>query len=139
MLNLRGAVVLDNPNSSQVHERVAQILKDYNPDLELQYIPEGQRTSFEKPFRVVHRPVGQPEYVIGYFETNQVNHNLIAHIFKHDTRNRNVLNDLEAEEKAKEALMMREALDKAEERMEVTRSIIRSPKSTYKYNGKVYR
>jgi hypothetical protein len=136
----QGAVLLDNAGTlSQTHERVARLLKDYNPDLELQYIPEHDRTAFDaKPFRVVHNsPNGV--YIIGHFAAKDVNHTLVAHVFKHDiARNGNFLNDLEAEEKAREALILREALDKHEEREDFAKHLIKSPLHTYRHNGKKY-
>lgn len=139
-MHTRGAVLLDSQASlSATHERVARLLKDYNPDLDLQYIPEKDRGAFDaKPFRVVHH-AANGEYVVGYFAAKDVNATLIAHIFKHDKRNRNVLSDLEADEAAREALLAREALDKHEERMDFARSIIKSKKHSYRHNGVTYK
>lgn len=131
MVSLRGAVLLDNAGTlAQTHERVARLLKDYNPELDLQYIPEKDRTPFDKPFRVVHHS-SRGDYVIGYFAEKDVNHNLVAHVFKHDRRNTDILKDLEAEEAAKQALLMKEQMDKMDEAREMAQTIIRSPLHTY--------
>lgn len=137
----RGAVLLDNAGTlSATHERVACLLKDYNPELELQYIPEHDRTAFDsKPFRVVHNSPTKGVYIIGHFRVDQVNETLIAHIFKHDLgKNRNFMTELEAEERAREAMLMREALDKYEEKEDFAKHLIKSPKHTYRHNGKKY-
>lgn len=135
----RGAVLLDNAGTlSQTHERVARLLKDYNPELELQYIPEKDRGAFDaKPFRVVHNSANGV-YIIGHFAAKDVNETLVAHVFKHDRKNTDVLSDLEAEEAAREALLMREALDRHEEREDFGRSLLKSPLHTYRHNGKKY-
>lgn len=137
----RGAVLLDNAGTlSETHERVAFLLKEYNPELELQYIPEQDRSAFDaKPFRVVHNSPTKGVYIIGHFKADEVNHNLIAHIFKHDLgKNRNVLTELEAEEHARELMLMREALDRAEEKEDFAKHLIKSPLHTYRHNGKKY-
>lgn len=133
----RGAVLLDNAGTlAQTHERVAVLLKEYNPELELQYVPEHDRDAFTaKPFRVVHNSP-QGAYVVGYFAEKDVNHNLIAYIWKHDRRNRDVLTDLEIEENAKQALLMREQLDKMEEAKDIAKTIIKSPLHTYRHKGR---
>lgn len=136
-----GAVLLHGTgNLSDLHERVARLLKDYNPELELQYIPEKDRSSFDaRPFRVVHNSPSLGTYVVGYFKADEVNETLIAHIFMHDGRNRDVLTDLEAKEAARDALLMREQLDKHDERLEIAQAMVRTRKSTFKHNGKVHR
>lgn len=137
----RGAVLLDNKAKlSETHERVACLLKEYNPELELQYIPEHDRTAFDsKPFRVIHNSPVKGVYIIGHFRADEVNHTLIAHIFKHDLgKNRNFITEMEAEERAKEALLMREALDKYEEKEDFAKHLIKSRKHVYKHNGKKY-
>jgi hypothetical protein len=139
-INTTGAVLLHGTGDlSALHSRVAELLQDYNPELELQYIPENDRSSFDaRPFRVVHNsPNGA--YVVGYFRQDEVNEKLIAHIFKHDRKNRDILTDLEDEEAAREALLMREQLDKQEEAREIAQSMIKSKKDSYRINGRTYK
>lgn len=140
-MDLRGAVSLESEGTlSQLHERVAFLLQEYNPELELQYIPRLERSTEEekrKPFRVVHHS-STGDYIMGHFAESEVNHTLIAHIWKNDGRRRDVLADLETEEAAKEALLMREALDKHEEREDFAKTLLRSPLHTFKHNGKTY-
>ena len=136
-LNTTGAVLLHGTGDLSVtHSRVAELLQDYNPELELQYIPEQDRGAFDaRPFRVIHKSVNGT-YVVGYFKEDEVNEKLIAHIFKHDRKNRNILTDLEDEEAARDALLLREKLDAQEEARAIAESMIKSKKSTYRHNGK---
>ena len=140
MVSLRGAVLLDRGGDmSKTHERVARMLKEYNPELELQYIPEQDRGAFDaKPFRVIHNSPRFGVYIVGHFAAKDVNETLIAHIFKHDRKNRSVITDLEDDERAREAMLMRAALDKHEERLDLAHSILRSKKNVYRHNGKKY-
>jgi hypothetical protein len=139
-MHTRGAVLLGQAGTlSQDHERVAQLLKDYNPELELQYIPENERSAFDaKPFRVVHNSPKFGVYVIGNFAVDEVNEKLVSFVFKHDAKNRDVLSDLEAEEAAREALRLRKILDEHEERQDFGKSLIQSPLHTYRHAGKKY-
>ena len=134
-----GAVLLHGTGDlSVLHERIARLLKDYNPELELQYIPENDRNSFQPPFRVVHNSA-QGTYVVGYFKESEVNEKLIAHIFKHDRKNRDILSDLEAEEAARDALLLRERLDAMEEAREIGKFLVGTRKSQVRHNGKTLR
>lgn len=135
-----GAVLLHGTGDlSVLHERIARMVKDYNPELELQYIPEHDRGAFDaRPFRVVHNSP-QGTYVVGYFKQDEVNEKLIAHLFKHDRKNRDILSDLEAEEAARDALLLRERLDAMEEAREIGKFLINTPKSQVRHNGKTLR
>jgi hypothetical protein len=139
-MDTTGAVLLHGTGDlSVLHSRVAQLLQDYNPELELQYIPENDRGAFDaRPFRVVHNSVNGV-YVVGYFKEDEVNEKLIGHIFKHDRKNRNILTDLEAEEAARDALLLRERLDAQEEARAIAQSMINSKKDSYRINGRTYK
>lgn len=139
-MDTSGAVLLHGTGDlSVLHERIARLVKDYNPELELQYIPEAERGAFDaRPFRVIHNS-SRGTYVVGYFKQDEVNEKLIAYLFKHDGRNRNVLSDLEAEEAARDALLLREKLDAMEEARAIGKAMISTRKSTYRHNGKTLR
>lgn len=123
---------------SEKHIRIAEIIKDYNPELELAWIPPANRTAFDKnPFAIVHNSA-KGRYLVGTFSEEQMDHRIIQHLFSIDNKNHNVLSELEREEAAKQALRMKEQMDAHEERMDFARSLITSKKNYYRHNGKVY-
>jgi len=120
-------------------QRIAEILKDYDPTLELRWIPPNIRTAFDaKPFAVWHVPVGLPEYMVMDLTENELDHRVLAAIFNANNNNGSVLARLEAEEAAKQAIKYKEQIDLEEERREFALWALRQNK-TVKHNGEVYR
>lgn len=137
-MNLSGAIILQDGEALPAkYQRIAEIIRDYNPNLELAWIPPGQRTAFDKePFAIFHN---NPRYLVGTFSEVQMDHRIIAHLFKIDNAHRNVLSDLEAEEAAMRALHYKEMMDEFEEKEDFAKSLIKTRKHAYRHNGKVYR
>lgn len=122
---------------NETHHRVDRLLKGYDPDLELQFIPPGSRGALDtKPWRVVCRPPNQQAYVIGYYD--DADERLLARIIMADNGKQNVLNEMDAMNKAKEALRRAEEQDALRESHALAASIFRSPKYHYKHNGVDY-
>lgn len=139
-INFSDAAILDPQRGalSAKHERIAEIIQDYDPNLELAWIPPDERTAFDRaPFAIIHNsPKGR--YIVGYFREDQMNHQIIAHLFKINNANRNVLTDLEAEEAAIKALEYKTLMDEQAEREDFAKHLIKTRKHRYHHNGKVY-
>lgn len=123
---------------SAKHMRIAEIIQDYDPSLELAWIPPQDRTAFDaEPFAIFHNgPHGR--YLIGTFPESKMNHEIIAHLWGINNQNGSVLDKLELEEKAKEAIRLREIMDEQAEREDFAKSLIKSRLHRYRHNGKVY-
>lgn len=133
------AVILGNNGDhfSEKYQRIAEVIRDYNPELELAWIPPSDRTAFDKePFAIFHNSAQFGRYLIGTFREDQMDHRIISHLFKIDNKNRNVLSDLEADEAARQLLEMKKKLDDQEERHDFVRSVVTSKKHYYKHNGR---
>ena len=126
---------------SQSHMRIAKIIHDYEPTLSLVWIPVDQRSEVDRgrEFAVIHSPVGGPTYTVLHCSSDEVDHRLLARLFNGDMAKNNVLNWLDSIEDAKAIIKAKQEAELAEERQEVVRSIIKSPKSVYKHNGVSYR
>ena len=139
---LQGAYILDNASGhalSAQHTRIAEIIQDYNPELELAWIPPNDRTSFDqKPFAIIHNMPNGSRYVVGTFSEAEMDHRIITYLFNHDARNRDILSDIDRENAAKELLAYKERMDEQQEREEMARAMIRTNKSTWKHDGKKY-
>ena len=126
---------------SQKMNRVQEIIQDYDPNLRLAWIPPKERTAFDKfPFVLIHSPVGKPEYIAMSLKEDEINESLLARLWMHDNRQASVLDRLEAEDAARNAMRYKEKMDAEEMRKEMVSSIIKSPLNTYRGpNGVVYK
>lgn len=121
---------------SERHARVAEIIQDYDPQLELAWIPPEKREPGDKPFAVIHRPDGQPPYVVCY--ADDPDERLLARVFSMDTNKNDVWQNLEYERAAYEAMRLKTQMEELQEQHDLAASILRSPKATYRHNGVVY-
>lgn len=122
------------------HLRISEIIQDYDPTLELAWIPPDQRNFDDtEPFAVIHRPIGKPAYIAMTLREDQVNEGLLARLWMHDNKNGSVLNWVEARDAAYKAMKLKEEMDEAEMKKDVVKSIVKSPKSVYRHEGVDYR
>lgn len=121
---------------SEKHARIAEIINEYDPTLELAWIPPDKRQPGDAPFAVIHRPLGQPEYVVCYSE--DVDENLLARVFSMDATKHDVWAQVNASQAAAEALKLKRQLEEMEEANDLTKSIIKSHKNVYRHDGVRY-
>jgi len=101
---------------SAEHQRIAQVIHDYDETLELAWIPPKDRALNEKyPFAVIHRPDNAPPYIVMRLQETEVDHRVVARLWNADNSNHNVLSAIEADEAARRALEM---LRREEENLE---------------------
>lgn len=138
MVNFNDAVILGSSDALSVkHERIAEIIQDLDPDLELVFIPTEARSAFDKhPFGVRHK---RGNYMVFTMAENEVDERVIAKLIQGDTRRGNFLGELEAQEAALRLVQYKERMEELEEKREFAHSVLKSPKSTYKHNGMVFR
>lgn len=124
---------------SAKHQRVAEIINEYDPDLELAWIPPNQRDPLDagKEFAVMHTKNGN-RYVAMFVKEEEVDERLLARLWSADERNGNVLNKLDAMNAAVEAMRLKEQMEQEEARADLARHILNSPKARYKHDGVVY-
>jgi hypothetical protein len=126
---------------SQDHLRIAEIIHDYNPQLELVWIPPEDRKELdtEYPFAVRCNPDDGKSYIMMQLKEHEVDHRVLERIFLNDNTKNDVLARLEAEEAAIYAIKLKKQMEEAEERREFLASIFKSPKSVYRHDGVEYR
>lgn len=143
-MNGQGAILLNQNGSIHVplkdepitekHRRVDELLKAYDPYLELHFIPPGSRGPLDtKPWAVIHRVPGRPAYTVGFFD--DADERLLARIISIDNAQGNVLNRVNAYNVAVEALQMKEQQEARMEAGLIAASVLRSPKIHYKHDG----
>jgi hypothetical protein len=117
---------------SEKQRRVNEILKDYDPRLELQWIPPGKRNEKDEPFRVIHRPAnGHPYLVCTALEADE---RLLTTVFRADAKRRgkNLLSWLDDYNAAKSLYNEKINHERRLERHEMAKAVIRNNKSSYK-------
>jgi hypothetical protein len=101
---------------------IAKILSDYDHELHLELLPPQHPYLLEqpdKPYAVIHRPLGLPEYIIKVFPESMLDERILAQIFEWDTsRFGGQLDKFDALGMAKYILDERKRADEQEEKRE---------------------
>lgn len=121
---------------SQHAQRFGLALREYDPTLEVQWIPPETHTWEGQPeFRVVcHSPTGL--YILFYLkDESELNAMALQRVIVNDQRNGQVqYSEYEAYEIANARIKHQEFLDAMEEMNDVAKHVLRSRKHTYKVN-----
>lgn len=124
------------------YARLSEIINEYDPDVNLAWIPPEKRTAFDlKPYAVIHHnPVNGKQYVLFYLSEEEImrTESVLARIFNGDARNnRDPLARLEAEERGKQLMDLKTKMEEAEERQDFIASVVGSHKHYFKHKGRV--
>ena len=143
MVDMAKALLLDSATGafmSEEHRRVAEAVRQYNPELKVVFVPPEKRAlNDEQPFALVHSPVNQVPYVVRRMAHSDLTPALIGWIYDNDPDKTDVLGKLDAMYKASVAGSQKRQLLVREEANEMARAIIGSNLNTYRHNGVTYR
>lgn len=120
---------------SEKQRRINEILKDYDANLELQWIPPGKRNEEGEPFRVIHRPPnGHPYLICTALEADE---RLLTAVFRADAKRRgkNLLSWLDDYNSAKAIYNAKANQERRQEQHEMAQAVIRNNKSSYFIKG----
>jgi hypothetical protein len=121
-----------------MHQRIAEEINKYNPELRLTWVPPAIRTKDDiYPYALVHSPIGKPEYVVCNLREDELEY-LLERVYRMDTRRSSPLSALESHEKARKVLAEQEWRDDLDTAHEVAAQIWKSPRNRYTYKGKVF-
>lgn len=113
-------------------QRLAEILQDYDPYLELRWIPVGQRNNNDSlPYCVVDTRLGSAAYPVFYFGETTPPEEVLAKIFEGDNSRGDVLKKIEAQEAAQKAFKLKEELEAREEMHDRFHFLITSRSNNY--------
>lgn len=123
---------------SAEHQRIAELINDYDPNLFLVWVPPSDRNSeTSHPFGIIHRtPNG--DYWVRKVKESELNAELIAWLWTNDNERNNTLAYLEKIEQANEALKLKKQMEELEAQKDIALTILKSPLHTFRHNGKVY-
>lgn len=115
-------------------ERLARNVQDYDPALELRWIPPEHRTREDKkPYCIIDT---RTETVVLHASELDTPADILTNLYLADSKNGNVLDRIEAHNLAVQNLKMQEWLDQREEMMEQARFLLFTPLHYVKFNGK---
>lgn len=143
-INLNQAVIYDAESGhfvSQEHQRIAEIIHDYDPDLYLCWIPpENRDLDNTQPFAIIHMPEGKPQYIVRKLKDSEVDARLLQWLFSNDQARagNDILGSIEAAEAAKKALKLKEREERIGERLDLAETMLKSPLNWYRHGGKKY-
>lgn len=127
---------------SEKVSRTVELIRQYDSNLDVVWLPPERRDDPRDPeFYVVERtPDGRTLPVFSIQDETYMDERLLERIYETDSLKQNdVLGAMDARNKARRDMIAKESADREAEYLDVAASILRSPKSTYKHNGKVYR
>lgn len=137
-LTRSGNIYIPNEDGHFISEnqrRIADILRDYDPNLQLQWIPPDKRDPIaDKAFRVVDVSPGRAPYVVCF--SDECDERLLARVMQNDSqRHGNMMTYMDAHNNAVEAMRLKERMERNEEAHRLSYSVLRSNKIHYKHAG----
>lgn len=131
---------------SSVHQRIAEIINDYNPELTLMWIPPGKRDEIDEhdPFVIVHTMANGSQYPVMWIPLEQMDNPqiVLGRLFAGDAAKAGGADRIEkateAAEKADQIYRAKVASDRWDERMEFLDFALKTPLHTFKHDGKKY-
>lgn len=118
--------------------RLAEVIHDYDPNLELRWIePEHRETKMEKkePYCIWDIRINKPVMFATERDTPQ---SMLARLWGSDNTKHDVLHRIELENNAVKALQQKAWMDKLEEAREEAEFFMKTPKHTFTMNGKKF-
>jgi hypothetical protein len=131
---MSGIRVIEGQALSAEHCRIAEIIQDYDPTLELVWIPPNQRVGETHPFAVQHSPVNAEPYIVFKLRENEVDHRVIARLFAGDNDKNNVVATVEEMEAAQRLVQLKAEEETRAEQAELTEWAIKARPGA-KHNG----
>lgn len=116
--------------------RIVELIREYDPNLEVKWIPEKMRRPDEPAFMITERLRDGREVVAFYVQSEaEFNETVLARIYAGD----NARNDVQARVDAANAAVNRvreaRAREEREQYYDLMGSVIKSKKHTYRHNG----
>lgn len=132
------AVAVDgNHIVSQKVIQVIEAIREYNHELDVEWIPPNARRPGQAAFRILHKPIGGEPYVIFHVATEE---EFDARVLKRIIWNDASVNgkprysELEATEEAAKRVAHQVWMDELQEKSEMAHALMKTDKSVYKFN-----
>jgi hypothetical protein len=119
--------------------RTAEIIADYDPNLEVRWIPRDRRNPGDDAFQIVqHCPDGAARVVMSVATEAEFDERVLERLWAADNAREDVQARLEAHNAAIRAMELKKQVEAAEEARDVAASVFASPLNRYVHNGLRY-
>lgn len=121
---------------SEDYARLAEVIQDYDPYLELRWIPPDKRSRDDKkPYMIVDTKINHPVFFVSELDTPV---DILARLFESDNHIGSVLDRLELHNKAQEIMKMKRRAEEMAETLDAASFLFQSPLNSLTMNGKRY-
>lgn len=112
-------------------QRVAEVIADYNPGLRMAHDPSNKTY----PFAILHFPeIGEP-YVVTLLKEEEIDANVVAHLYLNDSTKNDPMEYLDKLEQAEKDIQRLREEEQRAEMHDRAKSIFRTPFHTYRLGG----
>lgn len=116
-------------------QNVVEAIREYDPNIEVQYIPPRLREDGDSAFRLTHNEPGREPYTIFYVkDESEFDVRVLKRLIMNDQAkgNTTTLSEIEAFEEAKKRLVKQAFRDSIEEANDIAAHVLRSPLNKYR-------
>lgn len=119
-------------------QKVCNAIQDYEPELDVMFIPPHMRREGQAAYRIIHRPVGAPPYILFTVRRDEdFDERILQRIIMNDQRHgKQTMSELEAYDAAQKLVQNREWMDKMGEANDIAKHVLKSHLNTYKVDDK---
>lgn len=122
------------------HERLAEIINDYDSSLDLVLVPAQQPP--DPQYAVIQWVDHETYWIVSWWHQHELDERILEQIWKNDFQKHHpneIWNEMMAKQEAVALMEQKKQEDEDAERWDLAKSILQSEKNWYKHNGKVYR
>lgn len=125
---------------SEKVSRIAEMVREYDHHLDVRWVRPADRAPGDPAFAIVDSTPGKPEYVIFYVQDeSEFDGRVLERLYQTDAEKQgNILNTIEARNKAVKAIQQKLHKEQLEEARDVAYHILKSKKHSYKHDGVTY-
>lgn len=135
MSNRKSIVVEDHLIPQRVMQ-VVQAIRDYSPELDVEWVPPRDRKPGVAAYKITHTPLGGEKYTIFHVKTDdEFDARVLMRIIAGDQRNgEQSYSQIEAAEEAAKRVAHQRWLDDIEEKNEMAHALMKTNKTVYKFS-----
>lgn len=130
------AVMVDGGMVSAEAKRVIMAIREYEPTLDVRWIPPAARKEGDAAYAIIHDAPGNSPYIMFYVKNDEdMNMSVLSKIIYNDQRNgEDQWSDETALAEANKRMDHQIFLDHVEEMNDIAQHVLRSPLNDYKVN-----
>lgn len=135
--NIDAHVIIEGQLVSQKISQVVQAIKEYEPNLDVMWVPDRGREEGVAAFKIYFNDeaAGERYLVMNVMKEEDMDYRVLARLIAGDQRNGKITwDDFQAHEQALKRVKHQEYLDKLEEAQDLALSLIKTPLNTYRVN-----